>query len=39
MSAALDLVKGDAVVPMDVDLQDPPELVLEFVRIWKDEGD
>ena len=38
MSAALDLVKGDAVVPMDVDLQDPPELVLEFVRIWKDEG-
>lgn len=38
MSAAIDLVKGDAIVPMDVDLQDPPELVLEFIRIWRDEG-
>ena len=38
MSAALDLVKGDAMVMMDADLQDPPELVLEFVRIWRDEG-
>lgn len=38
MSAAIDLVKGDAIVPMDVDLQDPPELVLEFIRVWRDEG-
>lgn len=38
MSAALDLVKGDALVMMDVDLQDPPELVLEFVRCWREEG-
>ncbi|MBQ3678355.1 MAG: glycosyltransferase family 2 protein [Succinivibrio sp.] len=38
MSAALDLVQSDAIVPIDVDLQDPPELVLEFIRIWRDEG-
>lgn len=29
---------GDAVIPMDVDLQDPPELIPEFVRIWREEG-
>lgn len=38
MSAALDIVKADAIVPIDVDLQDPPELVLDFIRIWRDEG-
>ncbi len=38
MSAAIDMVQSDAVVPIDVDLQDPPELVLEFIRIWRDEG-
>lgn len=38
MSAALDLVDTDALIPMDVDLQDPPEIVLEFIRIWRDEG-
>lgn len=37
MTAALDLVNADAVVPTDVDLQDPPELILEFIRIWRDE--
>ncbi len=38
MSAALDLVEADAVVPIDVDLQDPPELVLEFIKVWQDKG-
>lgn len=38
LSAALDLVQGDAMIPIDVDLQDPPELILEFIRIWHDEG-
>ncbi len=38
MSAAIDLVDADALIPMDVDLQDPPEVVLEFIRIWRDEG-
>lgn len=38
MTAGLAHARGDAVVPMDVDLQDPPALVLEFVRMWKEEG-
>lgn len=35
MTAGLEAATGDAVVPMDVDLQDPPELVAEFVRLWQ----
>lgn len=38
MTAALDLCDADAIVPIDVDLQDPPELILDFVRIWREEG-
>jgi len=38
MSAALDLVQADAIVPIDVDLQDPPELVLDFIKIWREDG-
>ncbi|MTE01766.1 glycosyltransferase [Paracoccus sp. YIM 132242] len=36
LTAGLEAASGDAVVPMDVDLQDPPELVAEFVRLWRD---
>ncbi|WP_108650420.1 glycosyltransferase family 2 protein [Dongshaea marina] len=35
LTAGLHHAKGDAVVPMDVDLQDPPSLILEFVRLWQ----
>lgn len=35
MTAGIDHAKGDAVVPMDVDLQDPPELLPEFVAKWR----
>ncbi|OIN23510.1 glycosyltransferase family 2 protein [Vibrio barjaei] len=35
MTAGLDHVRGDACVIMDVDLQDPPELILEFVKEWQ----
>lgn len=38
LTAGLAHARGDAVVPMDVDLQDPPELLADFVRLWKDEG-
>ncbi|GHB27998.1 glycosyltransferase family 2 protein [Salinicola rhizosphaerae] len=38
MSAGLDHARGDAVVPMDVDLQDPPALILEFIRQWREGG-
>ena len=35
--AGLDHATGDAVITMDADLQDPPELVPELVRAWKRE--
>lgn len=36
MTAGIDHARGHAVVPMDVDLQDPPSLILEFVRLWRE---
>ena len=36
LTAGLDLAGGDAVVIMDADLQDPPELVLEFAKRWRE---
>jgi len=35
LTAGLHQAKGDAIVPMDVDLQDPPALILEFVKLWQ----
>ena len=35
-SAGIDLASGDAVVLMDGDLQDPPELIEQFVQKWRD---
>jgi glycosyltransferase involved in cell wall biosynthesis len=35
MTAGLDHAKGDAVIPMDVDLQDPPELIGRFIERWR----
>ena len=35
MTAGLDHAQADAVVLMDVDLQDPPELVAIFVEHWR----
>lgn len=34
LSAGLDYVNGDAVVPLDADLQDPPELIPEMLDKW-----
>jgi polyisoprenyl-phosphate glycosyltransferase len=34
LSAGLRAASGDAVIPIDADLQDPPELVLEMVNRW-----
>ena len=36
LSAGLDYARGDAVILMDSDLQDPPELIGELVGRWKD---
>jgi len=36
MTAGIDCAKGDALIPIDVDLQDPPELIKDFVEKWKE---
>lgn len=36
LTAGLDHARGDAVVVIDADLQDPPELIPELVRHWED---
>jgi polyisoprenyl-phosphate glycosyltransferase len=36
ITAGLDLAEGQATVVMDADLQDPPELVLELARRWRE---
>ena len=36
MTAALDYVEADAAIPIDADLQDPPELIDEMVEKWRD---
>ena len=39
LSAGLNLARGDAVVAMDGDLQDPPELIPQFVAKWRTGAD
>ncbi len=36
MLAGLDYATGDAVIFMDADLQDPPELIPELVKYWEE---
>lgn len=36
LTAGLDHADADAVVVIDADLQDPPELIPDFVRHWRD---
>lgn len=38
MTAGLDHAKGAAIIILDADLQDPPELIPEMIRIWKEEN-
>jgi len=35
MTAALDYATGDAVIPIDADLQDPPEIVGDMIEKWE----
>ena len=37
LSAGLEHASGDAVIIMDSDLQHPPEMIPEMVRLWKEE--
>jgi polyisoprenyl-phosphate glycosyltransferase len=36
LTAGLDHARGDAIVVMDADLQDPPEVVLEMATQWRE---
>ncbi|MNZ63201.1 hypothetical protein D3C78_813420 [compost metagenome] len=36
LTAGLQAANGDVVVPIDVDLQDPPELILEMIAKWRE---
>ena len=36
VTAGLKFVTGDAIVIMDADLQDPPELIPEMIKLWED---
>jgi polyisoprenyl-phosphate glycosyltransferase len=36
LSAGLDHAQGDAVIPLDVDLQDPPEVIGEMITRWRE---
>jgi glycosyltransferase involved in cell wall biosynthesis len=39
LTAGIERSSGDAVIVMDADLQHPPELIGEFVRLWRDGND
>jgi polyisoprenyl-phosphate glycosyltransferase len=39
MTAGIDAATGDAVVPMDADLQDPPELMGDMIKAWQGGAD
>lgn len=36
ITAGMDYAAGDAIVVIDADLQDPPELILEMIEKWKE---
>jgi glycosyltransferase involved in cell wall biosynthesis len=36
LTAGIDLSTGDAVIVLDADLQDPPEVILELAQRWRD---
>lgn len=38
VTAGMHHAAGDAVVLLDADLQDPPELLPEMIRLWRDES-
>lgn len=39
LTAGIDASNGDAVIPLDADLQDPPELIPELYREWRTGSD
>ncbi|MBX3311642.1 MAG: glycosyltransferase family 2 protein [Microbacteriaceae bacterium] len=39
VTAGLDATEGDAVIVMDADLQDPPEVTLDLIQAWENGAD
>jgi polyisoprenyl-phosphate glycosyltransferase len=39
LTAGIDAARGDAVIPLDADLQHPPELIIDMVRQWESGSD
>ncbi len=39
MTAGLDAARGDAIVVIDADLQDPPEIIPQFIEEWQNGHD
>jgi glycosyltransferase involved in cell wall biosynthesis len=39
MTAGIDHAEGDAIIPLDADLQDPPELIPDLVAKWREGND
>ena len=35
LTAGIDFSKGDAVIPIDADLQDPPSLIIPMIKAWQ----
>ncbi|HEY0675642.1 MAG TPA: glycosyltransferase family 2 protein [Immundisolibacter sp.] len=35
LTAGLDAARGDALIPIDVDLQDPPQVILQLIDAWE----
>lgn len=38
ITAGMTLARGQAIVVIDVDLQDPPEMIADFLKHWEEEG-
>ena len=36
LTAGIDHARGDVLIPMDIDLQDPPELIAPFLEKWRE---
>lgn len=39
LTAGIDAARGDAVIPIDADLQDPPELISTLITAWQQGAD
>jgi glycosyltransferase involved in cell wall biosynthesis len=36
LTAGIDHARGDVLIPMDIDLQDPPDLIAPFIERWRE---